>query len=425
MFIERTMGMYRARRRRLVDEIKNSYGSEAGVVILSAGFEIERHSFRQESTFYYMTGVHEPAALLCMYLDGTEVLYLPNFGNEREKWVNVAITPDSDPAVFGFSAIKYLSDPVKGYSYDPFFKKDMYAHFLADLQRIVSDKIPVYSTLAHHSGYLAHHQLFEAFQQVVIGLDKVKVDVTDLIHVLRREKDQYELSMIQRAVESTIQGQCAAATNIKQGMFEYQVQAAIEHAFTYSGAQRTSFPTIVATGKNSTVLHYTQKSEQLKNGDLVVVDIGAEFNHYAADLTRTYPVSGRFTDRQREVYECVLACQQFVARAAKPGMFLRNVAAKDQSLHYLSQQFLREKGYGDYYPHGIGHYMGLDVHDVGSYEQPLAVGDVFTIEPGIYIPHEALGVRIEDDFVMTEHGAYCLSQALPRTSVEIENFMKA
>lgn len=425
MIIERDMKRYKARRERLIHDVKKNYGVEQGVIVLSAGFEIERHSFRQESTFYYVTGIHEPAAVLCIYLDGNEILYLPNFGSEREKWVNVEVSIMSDPAIFGFSAIKYLSDPVKGYSYNPFFIQDYYAHLLPELQRVVNDKFFVFSTLAHHPGYLFHHQLFEGFQRAIRGLSEQKVDITDLLHALRRKKDEYERATIQRAVDMTVQAERAAASAIKPGIYEYQVQATIEHTFTYEGAQRTSFPTIVAAGKNSTVLHYTQKSAQLKDGDLVVVDIGAEYNHYAADLTRTYPANGKFTSRQKEVYELVLACQQFVAAAAKPGMFLRNPGAKDQSLHYLSQEFLREKGYDQYYAHGIGHYMGLDVHDVGSYDQPLEIGDVFTIEPGIYIPHEALGVRIEDDFVMMQNGAHCLSAALPKTVEEIEHLMKS
>lgn len=163
----------------------------------------------------------------------------------------------------------------------------------------------------------------------------------------------------------------------------------------------------------------------LKNGQLIVVDIGAEIDHYCADLTRTYPVGGTFTKRQKELYTIVLECQELVASKAKPGMWLSNKEKPEQSLHHIAKKFLDERGYGKYFIHGIGHFLGIDVHDVGDVREPLRDGDVFTIEPGIYIPEENIGIRIEDNYWMVKDGVVCLSESLPKKPEDIEALMLA
>ena len=187
---------------------------------------------------------------------------------------------------------------------------------------------------------------------------------------------------------------------------------------------RVAFPSIVASGKNGTILHYTDNSGTMRDGDLVVVDIGAEYRYYCADLTRTYPVSGTFTDRQRELYNLVLETQEYIASIAKPGMFLKNEDHPEQSLHHCAQQYLKERGYDQYFSHGIGHFLGLDVHDVGNVKEPLREHDVFTMEPGIYIPEEGIGIRIEDNYLMVKKGVVCLSEQLPKEPAIIEEMVK-
>ncbi|MDZ4099608.1 MAG: M24 family metallopeptidase, partial [Methylophilaceae bacterium] len=181
---------------------------------------------------------------------------------------------------------------------------------------------------------------------------------------------------------------------------------------------------VVGSGEQSTVLHYATNAEKMHTGDLVVVDIGAALDGYCADLTRTYPVSGKFSKRQKEVYEVVLAAQEYIADIAKPGYWLNNPEQPEKSLNHLAQKFIAQKGYGDYVVHGIGHYLGLDVHDVGDYTQPLKEGMVFTIEPGIYIPKERIGIRIEDNYWVVKDGVVCLSEQLPKKPEDIEAFMR-
>jgi Xaa-Pro aminopeptidase len=215
----------------------------------------------------------------------------------------------------------------------------------------------------------------------------------------------------------------AAARALRPGLREYELQAVIEAEFLRQGALLSAFPSIIGGGVKSTVLHYVGNNRVLEAEDLVVVDIGAEYQYYAADLTRTYPVGGKYSARQREIYELVLEAQQYAAEIAKPGMFLRNIATKEQSLQWLVVEFFKKHKLEKYFPHGLGHYIGLDVHDVGSFMEELQPGDVITIEPGLYLRDEEIGVRIEDDYLVTATGVTCLSAALPKKILDIESIM--
>jgi Xaa-Pro aminopeptidase len=204
---------------------------------------------------------------------------------------------------------------------------------------------------------------------------------------------------------------------------ENEIQAGIEYVFIASGAD-LAFPCIVGSGKNSTILHYMANNKKINQGDLVLVDIGAQFDHYCGDITRTYPVSGKFTKRQREIYDIVLETQEYIENIARPGLWLSNKDKPQESLNHLAKEFMKEKGYEKYFLHGIGHFVGLDVHDVGDSLEPLKPGDVITIEPGIYIAEENIGVRIEDNYWIVEDGIVCLSEQLPKDADEIEKLLK-
>ncbi len=415
---------FKKRRKRLLEAVKAAHPHVSnGVIVMLGGFEGERQSFRQDSSFYYFTGVTEPAAVLLMFFDERDHLYLPNFGKEREKWVTVGLGLQSNPADFHIDQICALSDGASGYSYGKRFSSDNYKHLLKDLASIIGNDMKVFGELKTHTDAVDQELFLGHFHKHVPGLADVQHDVSHVVHGLRRLKDDEEIDLLYKAIQVTIEAQHTAAQTIKPGVSEHAVQAALEYVFTYVAGARPSFPSIVATGKNTTVLHYTDRNATIKDGDLVVVDIGAEYGYYAADLTRTYPANGKFTPRQREIYQAVLDTQEYIASIAKPGMYLRNAQMKEQSLHWQAFNFLEQRGLAQYFPHGLGHYLGLDVHDVGDYGMPLQSGDVFTIEPGVYIPGESLGVRIEDDYLMTDKGAVCLSEELPKRIEEIEAMM--
>jgi Xaa-Pro aminopeptidase len=204
------------------------------------------------------------------------------------------------------------------------------------------------------------------------------------------------------------------------------VEATIEYTFRNLGADRVGFPSIVGSGPNTTVLHYDVNRRRIEEGDLVLADIGAEWGQYTADVTRTFPASGRFTDRQKEIYNLVLGTQLAVIDAIEPGVTMRDLSMV--AMNYMSTHSGDLCGSHDctqFFIHGLGHWLGMRVHDVGDYSMPLESGMVFTLEPGIYIPGENLGVRIEDDVLVTENGCEVLSVAAPKTVEEIENLMNS
>jgi Xaa-Pro aminopeptidase len=234
---------------------------------------------------------------------------------------------------------------------------------------------------------------------------------------MRSVKEPRELERMQQAIESTIAAHHAAAKAIAPGVEENWVESVIMTEYKKRGSVRPAFPSIVGSGANSTILHYPDHDETIADGTLVVVDIGADYGRYAADVTRTYPANGKFTKRQREVYEIVLSAQQGCIDMLRPGVYLEDLQQK-------AEEILGQAGFADYFIHGIGHYVGLDVHDAGLRYQPLEEGMVITIEPGVYIPEESLGVRIEDELLVTADGAELLTADLPRSVPEIEAMMR-
>ena len=419
-----TYTIYSERRELLHKRIQETYPGNKGIVVLFGGFEEERYRFRQESTFYYFTGLEEPACALVMEDDGSSVLYVPQYGTSRSRWVSTIVEADKDEAVeWGMKDIRHLGHPCKGYALGPACAAQEYEHLLETLTAHVKNGESLYMYYSPHE-VTDQTLLIDRLLASRPDLKKAVVDIAPLVGELRRNKSRHELELIYEAVDCTMQAQEAAAARIAPGLYENQVQAAVEFIFIEGGGT-TAFPTIVGSGKNSTVLHYMGNDRQLEDGDLIVIDCGAEIGYYCADITRTYPVSGTFTERQREVYDLVLATQHYIAEIAMPGYWLQNKDQPEKSLHHLALAFLKEKGYAQYFPHGIGHFLGMDVHDVGNRLNPLKEGDIITIEPGIYIPEESLGVRIEDNYWITEKGAICISEDLPRDSYEIEMMMKA
>lgn len=416
--------LFISRRNELLKSVKQTHKSD-GLIVLFAGFEDECKAFRQESSFFYLTGIQEPSVVLTIDMSGKSTLYIPNCGDTRSKWVfsPIALTQDN-AKMLGIDAIETLGSQCAGYQLHPFFPAAEYETLLKRLRTTLDAQGKIFTVCPDtvHE-YVSQRLLLHRLETFMPGIKQELVDISPLIAAQRRIKDMHEIEQLYKAVEITALAQEAAAQAIKHDSAECEVQASLEYIMVASGG-RPAFPSIVGSGKNSTVLHYNVNSAVMKNGDLVVVDIGAEYDQYCADITRTYPVSGTFTQRQKEIYNIVLEAQEYIADLAKPGYWLKNAENPDKSLHHLAKDFLTKKGYGHYFLHGIGHYLGLDVHDVGTYDRPLQVGDVFTIEPGIYIPAEKIGIRIEDDYWVIKDGVVCLSENLPKKPEDIEAMMR-
>ena len=257
------------------------------------------------------------------------------------------------------------------------------------------------------------------------GLPPIAVQqVTAELASLRQIKDADEVRRLRRAVGITTEAFLDAMAAAKPGMYEYEVEATLEYGFRRRGAERVGFPSIVGSGPNGTILHYDENRRRMEEGELVVIDVGAEYGYYSADLTRTLPVSGRFTARQRRLYDLVLGAQQTAIDSVRPGTSLG-------TLNQIARTYLRTRssdlcgGFGcdRYFIHGLSHWLGMDVHDPGSYSRRLEPGMVLTVEPGVYIPAESLGIRIEDVVLVTREGAEVLSSGLPRGAEAVERAM--
>lgn len=418
--------MHAARRDELLTLVRKKYPEvKSGAIVLFAGIEQDCMPFRQDSSFYYFTGIQEPAMAMIIELTGKTIFYVPQFTGDREQWVESEAITDEHSEQLGCDLVTALGDPCSGYQVYPFAKKETYRQLIAHIEQIKNQggKLFVLAPDNEHA-YVNQRTILSTFKQWIPGLSEAIVDISGIVAHMRRIKDAHEIDALLSAIVVTKQAQEAAIATIAEGdVMEADVKAAIEHTFIALLA-RAAFPSIVATGLNGTILHYVGSKRRIMAGELVVIDIGAEVLGYCADITRTYPASGKFSKRQRELYTIVLDTQQHIADLAKPGMWLSNAQYPDKSLNHLARGYLKDKGYDQYFPHGIGHFLGLDVHDVGDYLEPLAPGDVITIEPGIYLPHEEVGIRIEDNYLITEKGADCLSAMIPKTIVEIEEAMR-
>jgi Xaa-Pro aminopeptidase len=262
-----------------------------------------------------------------------------------------------------------------------------------------------------------------------MALPQIKLkDVRGNIEALRTIKSAGEIAFLRKAIDLSLDAHLAAMKMMRPGVWEYQVAATMVEVHGLGGSEAEGYAPIVGAGFNSTVLHYDKLARKIEDGDIVVLDVGAQYSGYSADITRTLPANGKFTARQREIYDIVLGAQNAAMAALKPGMNL--CKSGDKSVFKISFDYINSHGkdqhgnkLGQYYIHGLGHHIGLDVHDPGAYCKALEPGMVVTMEPGIYIPEENLGVRIEDDVLITEKGYELLSKRLPRDPAEIEKIM--
>jgi Xaa-Pro aminopeptidase len=242
-------------------------------------------------------------------------------------------------------------------------------------------------------------------------------DGSPTVHEMRRIKEDGEIAAMEKAVDATAEAFSAVMNMMRSGMREHELEAEITRIYRRRGGSH-AFDPIVACGDNALKLHYSDNSGLLDEGRLMVIDTGASIDGYKADVTRTLPVGGRFNERQREIYEVALAAELEAISAAGPGVLLGD-------LHARAYKVIDDAGLGEYFVHGLGHYLGLEAHDVGDYHLPLQAGAVITAEPGIYIPEEGIGARIEDDLLITDDGCRVLSEAIPKTIEDIEEAMTA
>lgn len=418
--------VYKKRRKELLSLVEQAYPGKKGKIFLFASIEQGHGAFLQDSSYYYYTGISEPAtAIVFDQVSGTH-LYMPNFDGLREKWVHSVDVLNNDTiSLFGIDALHNLGSAIQGYQVYPYFAQEDYQGIIDQLNDIIAQNQYVFTIYPQDKyQYVAVRQIIDRLQHFVPKLSEHLVDISPLVAQMRRKKEMGEIENLYQAIGITYAGFQAAARLLRPGAQEAELQAAIEYIFTENGA-RPGYTSIVAGGKRATILHYHANNQKLTDQDSVLIDAGAMFNHYCADITRVLPVSGAFTDRQRDLYNIVLETQQYVVEHVRPGVWLVNAQEQDMSLQHIAINYLKKKGYDSYFIHGIGHYLGLDVHDVGDRTMPLREGDVITIEPGVYIPDESIGIRIEDNYwVVADAEPVCLSEEIPKTVQAVEEMVQ-
>lgn len=391
---------YKARRAELRKALPDS------VVVLFGRSEQDtddlRSGFFQEPNFYYLTGWIEPGGVLLIDA-GRDVLFIPRKNLEAEKWTGPKATPDTE----GIAARTAFDQVLPLEALERELRRS-----IENTQKI--HVLPSNSNTAKVKAIAP----FGSFQDPTLAIAR-----------LRMRKSAAEIAAIEWSTEVTLEGHRAAWKKARAGIGEYQVAAVMTAAFGDKGCERHAYAPIVGSGPNSTVLHYSRAGRVMDAGEVLLMDVAAECSGYASDVTRTIPVTGKWTARQREIYEIVLGAQKAAIAAIKPGMTIGKTTPN--SIYKVAYDYINSHGkdkhgepLGKYFNHGLGHHVGLEVHDAFDPLQSLEAGMVITVEPGIYIPEESLGVRIEDVVLVTASGSKVLSSGLPREADEVERALK-
>ena len=408
---------YRERREKVYSRMEDKsilvlYSGEA--VHISA--DAYQH-FEANRQFFYLTGIRRENMALIIDKCGEkleETLFIEPIDPSVERWVGKKMTKEEAKEVSGVENVAMIDS------------------LAAVLDRIMNRKLPkkvYFDTYRHQRSDLPDFNVVKA-QEFVAGYPGTAVEnIYPVVAALRMVKDADEVEVTKEAVKVTEEALNHVLKTLKPGMMEYQVQAEFEYKVKSLGADGMAFPTIAGSGINGTMLHYETNHDVCKENTLILLDLGARVKGYNADITRTYPVSGKFTERQKQFYNIVLKANQSVASMAKPGVTLKEL--NDHCKSVLAQGLIelglieKEEEVGKYYMHGVSHHLGIDVHDVTVPEKDkLEPGMIITNEPGLYIDEEEIGIRVEDDLLITEDGCVVLSQDIVRTVEDIEAKMK-
>ena len=399
--------IFKGRRERLGNSLENG-----DIVIIFSASDPEGISrFLQNNNFLYLTGIVDVSeAILALAKTNdkiNEMLFIKRNIPERIVWDGAKMYPEEAKELSGIDNIKFVDefdDVILG---NLFVSKKVYIN--AGLQQLKKPLTPALFFISKVRDRIIHLSFH---------------DVNQLMMPLRQFKEQIEIDNLSKAIEITGIGLDSIFKNAKAGMYEYELEAMLFYEMRRRGLTHFGFAPIIACGVNATTLHYIDNDTQIKDNELVLCDVGALFNNYSADITRTFPIGDKFTNRQKEVYSAVLNVQKTIIEMIKPGVGMTDLNQKTGEL--IGEACMKlglindPKDYRKYYMHSIGHHLGMDTHDLGPRDSILKEGMVITVEPGIYIPEEKIGVRIEDDILVTAEGYKNLSFMIPKEIEELE-----
>lgn len=409
---------YHARRVALAKAMSADGGTLVLFAPMEAAGQNNLYGFRQEDNFYYLTGWREAgAAVLISSNPYSEILFLPKHNATQEKWTGPKLGPENPEAAkeTGFDRVASLDT----------MRDEL-------LKILPQNRAVIYSDLGSDGQTAASTAPMEWLRRANSFPNYVSfLDARPMLAGLRMIKDAGELQFIRKATDASIAAHEAALKAIRPGVSEREISALMQYEFGKRGCERPAYAPIVGSGFYSTVLHYSDDDKVMKDGDVVVMDVAGEYSMYTSDITRTAPVNGKFSARQREIYDIVLGAQEAAIQAFQLGKSKLERGGTPDSLYKVAFDYINTHGkdlhgepLGKYFIHGLGHHVGLNVHDA-SEPGLLEKGMVFTLEPGIYIPEEKLGVRVEDLFTIDSEGKLVmLTKGLPRTADEVEAAMK-
>lgn len=409
---------FKKNREKLIEKIEDN-----SVIVLFAGNAPkksgdENYPFTPNRNFYYFTGINEEGPIIILSkIKGivNERLFIKEIDEERERWVGKSIRSNEAEEISAVKNIDYLGN------------------FKEYLNRVFSEseEMNLYLDMERDSFYDLE-TIGENFSEEVkkrYPFVRIK-NIFPKIIPLRMVKSEEEIKEMKKAIEITIKGVESLMKNAKAGMKEYELEAYYEFVCRSNGIKDYAFKTIAAAGKNATILHYVDNNSEIKDGDLILFDLGAQNNYYNADITRTFPVNGVFSERQKEVYNAVLRVNEKVIKTIKPGLEYKEL--NKMATEWIAEECINlglikdKKEVSKYYWHSIGHSLGLDTHDISNKDRNTIFkeGMVWTVEPGIYIEEESIGIRIEDDVLITSDGVQVLTKDMIKTVEDIEEFMK-
>lgn len=408
---------FKNNRKRLFEKIKDN-----SIVILFAGnapkkTADEAYPFTPNRNFYYSTGISEENHILVMSkVGGSEksTLFIKDIDPDLERWIGKSIRKDEATEISGIEDVKFKSQFDSEIHRLLCLKEEV--NLYLDLER---DNISSTSSIANEFA----KNIISKYPQVMIK------NIFSIFGELRLVKSEEEVDNIKKAISITIEGIEALMKNSKAGIKEYQLESYFDFVCKNNGVKDFAFKTIAAAGKNAATLHYVANDSELKDGDLIQFDLGAQYNFYNADISRAFPVNGKFTERQKAVYNAVLKVNEEIINDIKPGKTFRDINKKATDLiaeECIKLGLIKEKSeVSKYYFHSIGHSLGLDTHDLETPHRDITFkeGVVYTVEPGIYIEEENMGIRIEDDILVTKGGVVNLTSGMIKTVEEIETFM--
>lgn len=409
---------YNRRRQTVFDRMADN-----SIAVLYSG--IEHHVSADEydlftahanRNFFYLTGLRRDKMALVLDKTAAEpktTLFIEEADPTMERWYGRKVTVDEAKELSGIDNVRFI-DELDSALDMIMTREDVYTAYF-DTYRHQKEDLPGYNVVKAN-------EFKAAYPGVSIR------NLFPFVAEQRMQKDEDEIALTKEAIKLTDTALKNVLANLKPGMFEYEAQADFEYSIRRNGAEWTAFPTIAGSGMNGTMLHYDTNQDLMEDGSLLLMDLGARVRGYNSDITRTYPVNGKYTERQRQVYDIVLEANRTVLKEAKPGMTtldLNNICKKVLAAGCIKLGLIeKEEEIGRYYMHGVSHHLGIDVHDVTvDYNKKLRPGAIISDEPGLYIDEWEIGIRIEDDLLITEDGAVCLSEEIMRDADEIEAYM--